>query len=108
MKVLILRFVISLLLTLLIECGLARLLRIKGKDLLLVFLVNVMTNPAAVLLSILTGVVRWIQFFIEAVVIFTEGCYYKKYSRRIERGMLVSMLLNGVSYGLGLLFNIVF
>ena len=108
MKVLILRLLISLLLTLLIECGLAIILRIKGKDLLLVFLVNLMTNPAAVLISILTGDVQWIQFLIEAVVIFTEGCYYKKYSRCIERGMLVSMLLIGVSYGLGLLFNIVF
>lgn len=100
-------FFLSLFLTLLFELFVAAIFRVRGKDLLLVILVNVLTNPAAVLFSVLAGNRKMIQLFIEAVVILTEGCYYKKYSGRIKNGFWLSAVANVVSYGLGLLLHAV-
>ena len=105
MSSLFLRFLWSFLLTILIEMAVAFAFRMKGKDLLLVILVNVLTNPAAVLLSVLTGDKRWVQFLIELVVIFTEGWYYKRYSTELKHGLLFSAAANGISYSLGILIN---
>lgn len=101
MSSLVMRFAISLLLTLLLELIVACAFRMKGKDLLLVVLVNVLTNPAAVLLSILSGNQKAVQLFIEAVVILTEGWYYKKFGSKIKRGYVFSFAANSISYGLG-------
>ena len=98
-------FLMSLVLTLLLELSAACLFKIKGKDLLLVTLVNILTNPAAVLLSLLFGNQRAIQFIIEAVVILTEGCYYKKYGKEIRRAFLFSGVANILSYSMGKLIN---
>lgn len=99
-------FILSLFLTLLFELSVAAVFKVKGKDLLLLVLVNILTNPAAVLFSVLTGNRIIIQLFIEAVVILTEGWYYKKYSS-IKKGFLFSVVANVVSYGLGLILNAV-
>lgn len=105
MSSLLIRFILSLLLTIIIEVAVAFAFRIKGKDLLLVILVNVLTNPVAVLLSVLTGDKKCVQLLIELVVIFTEGCYYKKYSAKLKHGLLFSATANGISYSLGILIN---
>ena len=103
MNGLLLRFIISLFLTLVIELVVACLFRVKGKDLLLIVLVNVLTNPAAVLLSAFAGNKRIVQLVIEAVVILIEGWYYKKYSNAIGRGYVFSLMANGISYGIGII-----
>lgn len=108
MSGLLFRFLISLVLTLCIEVMLAAMCRIRGKDIWLVVLVNCLTNPAAVLLSVLTGDRRSIQFLIEAVVILTEGWYYKKYGEAIRHPVWLAVICNVSSYGLGLILNHIF
>lgn len=99
------RFCLSLLLTLLIEGVAAVCLHIRKKDLLLMVLVNIVTNPAAVLLSMLFGDKKSVQLLLETVVILVEGWYYKKYGKEIKHGYVLSLILNGTSYGLGLGIN---
>lgn len=103
MNDLLLRFVISLFLTLAIELVVACLFRVKGKDLLLVGLVNVLTNPVAVLFSAFAGNTRGVQLAIEAVVILAEGWYYKKYSNTVKSGYVFSLTANGISYAIGII-----
>lgn len=103
MNELFLKLVISLLLTLVTEFPVAFLFQAKGKDLLLVFLVNILTNPAVVLVSTLTGDRVSLQMILEGMAILAEGFYYNKYSTYIRKGFLCSFCCNLVSYGAGLL-----
>ena len=97
------KLVISLLLTLVTEFPVAFLFQAKGKDLLLVFLVNILTNPAVVLVSTLTGDRVSLQMILEGMAILAEGFYYNKYSTYMRKGFLCSFCCNLVSYGAGLL-----
>ena len=103
MNELFLKLVISLLLTLVTEFPVAFLFQAKGKDLLLVFLVNILTNPAVVLVSTLTGDRVSLQMILEGMAILAEGFYYNKYSTYMRKGFLCSLCCNLVSYGAGLL-----
>ena len=103
MNELFLKLVISLLLTLVTEFPVAFLFQAKGKDLLLVFLVNILTNPAVVLVSTLTGDRVSLQMILEGMAILAEGFYYNKYSTYMRKGFLCSICCNLVSYGVGLL-----
>lgn len=97
------KLVISLLLTLVTEFPVAFLFQAKGKDLLLVFLVNILTNPAVVLVSTLTGDRVSLQMILEGMAILAEGFYYNKYSTYMRKGFLCSFCCNLVAYGVGLL-----
>lgn len=83
------------------------------KDLLLVALVNILTNPAVVLIYWL-AVLRagWnsviVTIPLEALAILTEGYYYKKYSADFKRPYLFSLAANVFSYGTGVLIQIIF
>ena len=103
MNELFLKLVISLLLTLVTEFPVAFLFQAKGKDLLLVFLVNILTNPAVVLVSTLAGDKVSLQMILEGMAILAEGFYYNKYSTYMRKGFLCSFCCNLVSYGAGLL-----
>lgn len=103
---------ISFTCTIVIEIIIAIILKYKGKDLLNVLLVNVITNP------LLNSVVVAINYyyglrtrnifliFLEISVIVFEGYMYKRYliNRRIN-GYLLSTILNVSSYVLGILIN---
>lgn len=103
MNELFLKLVVSLLLTLVTEFPVAFLFQAKGKDLLLVFLVNILTNPAVVLVSTLTDDRVSLQMILEGMAILAEGFYYNKYSTYMRKGFLCSFCCNLVSYGAGLL-----
>ncbi|MGN0388750.1 MAG: hypothetical protein ACI4ER_08020 [Suilimivivens sp.] len=103
MNELFLKLVISLLLTLVTEFPMAFLFQARGKDLLLVFLVNILTNPAVVLVSTLTGDRIFVQIILEVIAVLAEGFYYNKYSIYMRKGFLCSFCCNLVSYGVGLL-----
>ena len=103
---------ISLTLTLLFEVGVAFILKYRGKDILNVILVNILTNP------LLNSVIVTINYYcglktrniclfvLEIVVVIVEGYIYQKYLRRRKiNGFLLSFVLNLVSYGLGILAN---
>ena len=110
MKELILTFAISLGLTLLLELLLAKLCRLRGRDYLLVVMVNILTNPAVVYLDLLCGMLipngrdLW-QIPLEAAAILIEGWCYTKYAHSVRRPYMFALAANLFSYGCGLLLN---
>jgi len=102
---------ISLGFTLLIEGTFAFVTGIRsGKDFLLVFFVNLLTNPAAVMcyyyvVSFANINYLVIKLPIEIIVILVEGFYYKKYSGSIQKPFLFSAFANVLSFGTGLIVN---
>jgi len=113
MNPLIFALVFSLALTIIIEAVFLFLSAVgkrDKKDLLLVVLVNIITNPVVVLtywLAVLyTGLnVILIIIPLEAFAVLTEGYYYKKYGRSFKRPYLFSLTANMLSYGAGLLIQ---
>lgn len=99
--------IISLLLTLLIEELFVLLAGIRNKqDLLLVLLVNVITNPMVVFLYqaadyYLKVDMRIVTVILEVAAILVEAGYYAKYSRNIRHPLLLSIGANVVSFGIG-------
>ncbi len=106
MKLLLIQFGVSFFLTLVLEVPWVLLFGARKKDLLLFLMVNIMTNPAVVVLSVLTGYHGGIQLFLEVMVVLTEGWYYKKYTEYMRKSMLCSLCANGFSYGMGVLINL--
>jgi hypothetical protein len=102
---------ISLGLTLLLEGLIALVVGVRDKkDLLLVCLVNVLTNPAVVLCyhlnSAYIGINQvLVKLILEALAVLTEGLYYRKYASGIRHPFWFSVLANGFSFGVGLLLN---
>jgi len=102
---------ISLGLTELMELGLAYILGLRNKkDFVLMAMVNVMTNPAVVLLNALltrkTGLNHFlIVAFLETAAIVIEGAYYKNYAEKISRPFLFSLETNAFSYTVGLVIS---
>ena len=107
-------FGISLGLTLVIELLLALVLGVRGRGLLLVLLVNILTNPPAVLVAYLAGSRLPagdripFQIVIEGIVILIEGLIYRSFKGNgitFRYPVLLSLILNAVSYGTGLILN---
>ena len=103
---------ISLTITLIIEISIAFILRYRGKDLLNVLLVNVLTNPllnsSIVAINYFYGLkARNIFLYIfEILVVIVEGAIYQKYlEKRKINGYLLSLILNASSYIIGLIIN---
>lgn len=103
--------VLSLGMTLLTEISGALVLGIRrGKDLLLVFLVNVLTNLPLVLILDLVYLfdreyLTWyLVALLEIAAVITEGILYQNYlSFRKWHPALVSLVLNAISYFGGLI-----
>jgi len=102
---------ISLCLTILFEVGFYLLTGKRNKkDLLLVILVNALTNPIVVLLY-------WIAYFntnwntiiiitpLELFAVITEGYIYKKNAQSIKRPFIFSLAANALSFTLGILIR---
>jgi len=108
-------FGVSLGLTLLLELGCAFYLGIRRKkEYLLVILVNILTNPPAVLLywiyrNYFLGNSMFIQILLEFIVVFAEAWIYYSFAReekwRIKRPILLAVVSNVMSWGTGLLLN---
>lgn len=99
-------FGVSLLLTLFLELPVAWMMGLRGKQyVLLVTLVNILTNPAAVLLCWL-GVP---QIPVEMAVVITEGVVYYRFSKeiiwRIDHPFRMSAICNAVSWLTGVLIQ---
>ncbi len=110
---LLLSFVLSLVLTLLLETGVALLFRMRRRDLLLLLLVNLLTNPLAVYLNLLFGILLpgafpllW-QLPLEVAVVVAEGTLYQKCATSLPRPWLFAALANLISYGAGLAINLI-
>jgi len=105
---------ISLGLTLIFEVGFFLLTGKRNKkDILLVILVNTLTNPIVVLLY-------WVAYFntnwntavikvpLELFAILTEGFIYMKCAQSIKRPFIFSLTANAFSFTLGILIQQVF
>ena len=101
---------ISLLLTLIFEESFALLWGLRGRrELTVIALVNILTNPAVVLsYYTCTTLFGWpsvpITAILELGAILVEGYCLQNCSEQLKRPFLFALLANGFSYGLGLLF----
>ena len=113
-RALLISLAVSLALTLVLESGFFLLIGKRNKkDLLLVVLVNVLTNPAVVLLYWLAvayaGYNRIIIIAVlEVLAVLTEGYMYKKHGQEFKRPYGFSLLANMFSYGIGLVIQMIF
>lgn len=102
---------VSLVLTLALEIGFFLLIGKRNKkDLLLVGLINVITNPAVVLLYWLALLYTdlnqvMVKAMLELFAVLTEGYYYKKYAQGFRRPYFFSIAANAFSFGVGVLLQ---
>jgi len=103
--------VVSLALTLALEAGFFLLAGMRDKkDMLLLVLVNIVTNPVVVLLYWLASVYTdWNLVFViiplEIFAILIEGYCYNKYGRGFKRPYVFSVCANMFSYWTGVLIQ---
>jgi hypothetical protein len=104
---LLLSLALSLAFTLVLETGFFLLAGKRDKkDLLLLLLVNVLTNPIVVLSFWLVALYTdWNTYLalipLELFAVLTEGYYYKKHGLSFRRPYLFSLFANMVSFGIG-------
>lgn len=99
-----LQFGLSLALTLVFEGIMALIWGLRKKDLLLLALVNLLTNPAAVLLHALFP--GWVATAaLEAGVVVVEGVLYRRLGYCVRRPWLFSLCANGFSFCMGAAVN---
>ena len=103
MTFVLLMYGISFALTLLIELPVCYLMGLRSREELeLVFLVNLLTNPAAVWLHSSAGIP---QIPIEVLVVIIECYVYHQF--RQPHPLRLSLLANGISWGLGLVLQMI-
>ena len=108
------KIILSLILTLLIELTISILLGIRGKDILKITLINLLTNvPLNIIVLILYSfmndniVFYLIVPLLEIIVFLIEGTYFKKLRESIISPYRLSLLLNGFSYGYTFVYLII-
>ena len=80
------------------------------KDMLLVMMVNILTNPVVVLVYWMALLYTdWNKAFIivplELFAVLTEGYYYSRYGHRFTHPYIFSLAANAFSYGIGVLIQ---
>ena len=107
-------FILSWILTVVVEGGAARLFfGIEKKEQILLLLVNTVTNPVAVLLSILLPVYTGISFNMavlaaEVLVFIAEGFLFRKcmiWQEKEYGPWRMALVLNAISFGEGLVVS---
>lgn len=108
------KIILSLILTLLIELTISIVLGIRGKDILKITLINLLTNvPLNIIVLILYSfmndniVFYLIVPLLEIIVFLIEGTYFKKLRESIISPYRLSLLLNGFSYGYTFVYLII-
>ena len=110
-QVIIVSLITSLALTIALEVGFFLLTGKRDKkDMLLVILVNVVTNPVVVLLYWLASLyTNWnlvlVIIPLEIFAILVEGYCYNKYGRGFKRPYIFSAAANMFSYWMGVLIQ---
>ena len=96
-------FLISLGLTLLLEFGFALIWGVKGKDFLIILLMNCLTNPLVVLwhyIHVMDSL--WMNtLFPEVAAIGAEMLILRKFSKTTPAPMLLGFFINLFSYCMG-------
>ncbi len=103
-------FLKPLVLTVLFECGTAFLMGLRKKDLFLVLLVNVVTNPVLVLFCVIMmyhlgiGKAYLITYLVlEPMVVYVEYRFYRAFLKHETDVLRLSLLLNIASITGGIL-----
>lgn len=106
--------IISLVLTLLIELIISIVLGIRGKDLLKITIINILTNvPLNIIVSLLylaldsNIVFYFIVPILEVLVFLIEGTYFKTLKNSIIGPYKLSLFLNIFSYGYSFIYLII-
>ncbi len=101
-----------LLITLIIECSVAFILKYRKKDLLNVLLVNILTNPIVTTIPVYFNVKYGVTsrniclIVLELLVLIFEGFIYNKHiTNRKINPYLLSLILNASSYLIGEVIN---
>lgn len=97
-------FLFCLALTLAIELPLALLWGLRGQDLILCALANLLTNPTVVLLNLIFPV-PWFLLLLECAAVGIEGLVYLTSARHVRAPFLFSLWANVCSFGLGLVIG---
>lgn len=105
--------IVSLSSTIIIELLVAILLKIRNKkDILNIVLVNIMTNPLLVTITLYINIFYGLKYRniliypLELLVVLTEGRIYKKHlNYKKINPYLLSLILNASSYLIGLVIN---
>ena len=105
--------IICLVATILIECIVAILLRIRNKkDIINIILANILTNPLVVSIPVYFNILYGIYFrniayiILEIYAVITEGIIYKKFLKFDQiNPFVISIILNAASFGIGELTN---
>ena len=112
MITIIIKLIIALLLTIIIETSLAIILKIRNKkDLLNIVLINIITNLSLNIFILLSNIIfkRLIIniIILEIIVVLIEALFYKKkLAYKKINPFILSLLLNVISYSIGLLIKI--
>ena len=103
---------VSLALTIIIEAGLFWALGKRNRrDLLLLTLVNVLTNPVVVASYwLVVYYTDWgreaAKLILESFAVVTEGLYYRRYGQEFKRPLLFSLAANVLSFGTGIIIQL--
>lgn len=101
--------IISLVSTWILELGFAWCLKLRNKDeLLLVILVNFITNPVVVSLYwLLYSKINpvFLTFVLESGAVIVEALYYRSFSKQVSRPWLFAVFINLFSYLTGVLIQ---
>lgn len=95
-----------LLLTLAAELAAALPAGLRGRDLALVGLVNVLTNPVVVVAHTLFPSL-WVTAALEVSAVAVEALYYRRFGARISHPWRFSLCANSCSFGLGLIITLI-
>lgn len=101
---------VSLAITLASELLVALIAGKRGKNLALVCLVNIVTNPLVVLVYFLASAYTvlspvLLKAVLEIAAVLTEAFFYRKYGKSFKRPLLFSLCANACSFGIGLIIN---
>ena len=102
---------LSLALTIVIEAGCFLVIGKRNRrDLLLLVLVNLLTNPAVVLsFWLVVYYTDWngniAKLVLESFAVITEGLYYRRYGQEFKHPLLFSLMANVLSFGAGIIIQ---
>ena len=108
------KILLSLVLTLIIELTISIVLGIRGKDILRIIFINIMTNvPLNIIVNLLymrfdpNIIFYCVVPILEILVFIIEGRYFKKLDNSIINPYKLSFLLNIFSYGYSFVYLII-
>ena len=106
--------ILSLVLTLIIELTISLVLGIRGKDILRIIFINVLTNvPLNIIVNLLymrfdpNIIFYFVVPILEIFVFIIEGKYFKKLDNSMINPYKLSILLNAFSYGYSFVYLII-